>query len=143
MKRIIAIIAVLLMASLAGASTLAPSASNANGKTFEMCTALSSSGVCANAAGQHLYAEVMSSRKFTVFFSETGSGGATCEVYAGSQDLINNRPVELAATDGTKINSISLSAAATAQSFEAPFAMLWIECVAGAGTHTVLLQTSN
>jgi hypothetical protein len=142
MKNVIAILAVLLVAGPSFAATGAPNASNTNGKTYEMCDGLGVSGVCYNADSVDLYAAIPAYRQFTFFFSETGAG-ATCDIYAGTQDLANNMPVELDSSYGTKINSISLSSAATAQSFEAPFYILWVECVAGSGDHTVLLQTSK
>jgi hypothetical protein len=145
MNKSIAIIAALLVASVSGASTLAPSNSNARGKTFEMCSAQSASGVCdtlKDGTGITYYAEVMKYGQFTVYYSQDTGAGSTCDVYGSDQDTLLNMPVALATTDGTKLNATPLSSTNTAWSFEAPFSFIFVECTVSSGTHSVLLQAA-
>jgi hypothetical protein len=148
-KLLLAILAVLLCAGPAFSQTAgptpAPSNSNSRGKTFEICTAVSVNGTCdsvGDGTGTDLFMQVSKYRQFTVYFEQSGTN-ATCEIYLGDQDLSNNLTDFLTATDGTKINSTSLSSAAAAQSFEGPFYILWVDCLAGTGTHTVTIQAAE
>jgi hypothetical protein len=143
MNKSIAIIAALLVAGAAGAATLAPSNSNSRGKTFEMCSAETASGVCDSAAGVDHYAEVMKYGQFTVYYTQDTGADSTCDVYGSDQDTLMNMPASLATTDGTKLNATSLSSANTAWSFEAPFSFIFIECTVSSGTHSVLLQAAT
>jgi hypothetical protein len=147
------VMASLLVATTAAAATKAPSARQSRGYTYTMCLADTINGVCDSAhdgSGTDVYIRADEFSQFTVFFSTAGGNGdATCEIYGGTQDLYDDvadgTTVTLAITDGTKLNSVSLSSTQTALSYEAPFFIMWMDCTAdtGAGTHTVTIQASK
>jgi hypothetical protein len=112
-----------------------------NTRLFKICDAVSATGTCgtlANGTGNDLYVGAMGYNQFTVTFSQTGTN-ASCDVYIGDQDTLDAMTATstLTATDGTKINSTSLSSASTAQSFEGPFNIMWVTCTSGTALHTV------
>jgi hypothetical protein len=139
------ILAVLLLAGTAIGATPATKTSHSSGVTFNMCTLNSVTGVCdsdADGNGTDLFASVSNYQKFTAYFSQSGTG-AVCDIYVGDAALGAAIPTTLATTDGTKINPTQLSSSSTAQSFEAPFYIMWVTCTVGTGTHTVTIQASK
>ena len=123
-----------------------------NDRVFTMCDAMSATGVCdttSDGSGNDLFASVVGMRQFTVHFSQptTGNGDASCDIYIGDETVYNSLldTDSLTPSDGTKINSTSLSLSSTAQSFEAPFFFMWVSCTSdtGVGTHTVTIQAAN
>ena len=131
----------LLVAGTATGAGLAPSGSTSRGKYFQLCINEAGSGTCTNPAGEDAYAQSASYVQFTFTFSETGGAGASCDIYYGTQELINALPTSLVAADGVKV--ITLSATVNGFSTEAPFTMLFADCTAGTGTHSVFVEAAR
>ena len=131
----------LLVAGTATGAGLAPSGSTSRGKYFQLCVGETGSGTCTNPAGVDAYAQSASYVQFTFSFSETGAGGASCDIYYGTIELLNALPTALVAADGIKV--ITLDATVNGFSAEAPFAMLFADCTAGAGAHSVLVEAAR
>ncbi len=149
-QTILLFLSCLLTASLSYAAEQATPTVYSNVRLFKMCDAEDTTGTCDSAAGVDLYAAVLGYNQFTITFSQTSGGNddAFCDIYIGDQDLVDTiTPTSaLLSTDGTKINSTTLSLTSTAQSFEGPFNIMWIICTEDtetARTHTVRILASR
>jgi hypothetical protein len=114
------------------------------GQTFRMCLAETDDGTCQNSDGEDIFAIAHRYNQFTFYFSETGTAGATCNIYAVDNVAHPSLPADLDTLTSLKINSTALSATADKISFDGTFYYIWVKCTLGTATNvTVSMQASE